>query len=122
MKRTGMMEHSTSIDSIQCQVQLNTYHGEDYKHRIRSLLLLAQKTSNLHHEVSHLYSIQKIIDPADIDTLYPVNLEYRLFEDISFKSCLIQRTQLIIHNSLNRSKKDLTHPIWSTITRQYTPT
>ena len=74
MKQTGMMEHSTIIDSIQCQVQLNTYHGEDYKHCIRSLLLLAEKSANVHHEVNHLYSLQNIIDPADINNLYPVNL------------------------------------------------
>ena len=78
MKQTGMMEHNTTIDSIQFQVQLNTYHGEDYKHCIRSLLLLAQKTVNVHREVNHLYSLKTIIDLADIDTLYPVNLATRL--------------------------------------------
>ena len=69
----------------------------------------------------HLYSLQTIIDPADINTLYPVNLTSRLCQDLSSKSCWIQRTQLAIYNSLNRAKKDLTHPIWSTLTRWYTP-
>jgi len=123
MKQKGMMEHSTTIDSIYYQVQLNTkYNDEDYKRHIRSLLLLAQKTVNVHREVNHLYSLQNIIDPADIDTLYPVNLATRLHQDIFSQSCWIQRTWLAIHNSLNITKKDLTHPIWSAITRRYTPT
>ena len=33
MKQTGIMEHNITIDSIQCQVQLNTkYHDDDYRH------------------------------------------------------------------------------------------
>ena len=100
------MEHSTTIDSIQCQVQLNTYHSEQYKHRIQSLLLLAPKTANVHCEVNHLYSLQTIIDCVDMDTLYPVNLVTRLRKDLSSQSCWIQRTQLAIFNSLNRAKKD----------------
>ena len=59
MKQTGMMEHSTTIDSIDCQVQFNTkYNDEDYKRRIQILLLLAQKTVNVHREVNHLYSLR----------------------------------------------------------------
>ena len=123
MEQTGIMEHSTNIDSINCQVQLNTkYNDEDYKHCIRSLLLLSQNTVNVHREVNHLYSFQNIIDLADIDTLYPVNLATRLHQDISSQSCWIQHTQVTINNSLNRDNKESKHPIWSAITRQYTPT
>ena len=44
MKQKGMMEHNTTIDSMQCKVQLNKeYHNDDYRHCIRSLLLLAKK-------------------------------------------------------------------------------
>ena len=73
---------------------MNTYQDENYKYCIRSLLILAQKTENVHHEVTHLYSLQNIIDSADIDTLYPVNLETRLHQDISSQSFWISTIQL----------------------------
>ena len=48
MKQPGMMEHSTTIDTIRCQVQLTTnYNDEDYKRCLQSLLNLAQKTVNV---------------------------------------------------------------------------
>ena len=76
---------------------------------------------HVHHEVNHLYNLKTIINPAEIDTLYPVNLATRLRQDLSSQSCWIQHTQLAIYNSLNRAKKNSTHPIWSAMTRQYTP-
>ena len=122
MKQTGMMEHNTNINFIQCQAQLNTkYHDENYRHCIRRLLLLTWKTMNVNYEVNHLYSIPKIIVPVDINTLYTVNLATRLRQVLSSKSCWIQRTQLAIYNSLNRAKKYSTYPIWSAITQRYTP-
>jgi len=103
-------------------IKLNTYCGEDYNYCIRSLLLLAWKTANVHREVNLLYSLKNIINPAETNTLYPFNLATRLHQDLSSQSCRIQRKRLAIYNSLNRAKKDSTHPIWSAITRQYTPT
>ena len=101
---------------------MNTkYHDDDYRNFIRRLLFLAKKTDIVNCEVNHLYSLQKIIAPADINTLYPVNLATRLLQVLSSKSCWIQKIQLAIYNSLNRYKKYSTYLIQSTITRQYTP-
>ena len=79
MKQTGIMENNTNINSIQFQVQLNTkYHDDDYRCRIRSLLLLARKTDSVNCDLCHLYSLQKLITLDDIDNFYLVNLETRL--------------------------------------------
>ena len=122
MKQTGMMEHNTTIYSVQCQVQLNTeYQDDDYRSRIRSLLLLARKTVSVHCDVRHLYSLQRMISPDDIDNFYPVNLDTRLHQHPSFQTCWIQCTQLAIYDSLNRAKRDVTHPIWSAIPGRYDP-
>ena len=64
MKQTGMTEHNTNIDSVQCQVEMNTeYQDHDYRSCIRSLLLLARKTDCVHREVRHLYSLKRMISP-----------------------------------------------------------
>ena len=59
-----------------------------------------------------------MISTADIDTLYPINLETRLDQSILHKMCWIQCTRLVIYKILNRAKKDGTHPIWSAIAVQ----
>ena len=64
MKQTGMTEHNTTIDSIECQVQLNKeYHDDDYRRCIRTLLLLARKTDTIYCDIHLLYSLQKLITP-----------------------------------------------------------
>ena len=122
MKQTVITEHNTTINSIQYQVQLNKeYHNDDYRRRIRSLLLLARKTDSVYCDVCHLYSLQKLITPEDIGSLYPVNLKTRLNQHLTYQTCWIQHTQLAINDSLNRAKKDITYPIWSAITGRYDP-
>ena len=122
MKQTGMTKHNTTINFIQCQVQLNTkYHNDDYRCHIRSLLLLARKTDSVNCDVCHLYSLQKMITLDNIDHFYPVNIETRLSQNLYSKSCWIQCTELAIYYSLNRSKRNSQHSIWSTITRKYNP-
>ena len=122
IKQTGMIEHNTTIDFIQCQVQLNTkYHNDDYICCIRSLLLLAGTTDSVNHDICHLYNIQKMITPDEIHHFYLVNPETRLIKNKYSNLFWIQCTQLAIYNSLNRAKRDSQHPILSAITRRYNP-
>ena len=93
IKQTGMTEHNPNIDSVQCQVQLNMeYQDDDYRSRIRNLLLLARKTDCVHCEVCHLYSLKQMISPEDIVNFFPVNLETRLHQHPSYQTRWIQRT------------------------------
>ena len=117
-----MMEHNTTINSGQCQIKLNKeYQDDNYRSRIRSLLLLVRKTDSVHYDVHHLYSLQRMISPEDIVNFYLVNLETRLHQHPSYQTCWIQRTQLAIYDSLNQAKRDVIHPIWSAITGRYVP-
>ena len=117
-----MMEHNTTINSGQCQIKLNKeYQDDNYRSRIRSLLLLVRKTDSVHYDVHHLYSLQRMISPDDIVNFFPVNLETSLHQHPSCQTCWIQCTQLAIYDSLNRAMRDATHPIWSAITEKYDP-
>ena len=81
----------------------------------------ARKTDVADCKVRHLYSVQKMIAPDDIDNFYPVNLETRLSQILSSKLCWIKCTQLAIYNSLNRAMRGLLHPIQSAVNRIYNP-
>lgn len=56
-----------------------------------------------------------MISTADIDTIYLVNLETRLDQNIPQKMCWIQLTRLAIYKILNRAKRNGKCPIWSAI-------
>lgn len=84
MKQTYMKEQNTTINFIQCKVQLYTkYCDDDYRHRIRRLVDLYSKTDIVDYELRHLHSLKKMIAPNYINNLYLVNLETRLIEIIS---------------------------------------
>ena len=66
----------------------------------------------------HLYSLKQMIVFNNIDAFYPVDLDTRLSHTAYFKSfldpmhtncCLFQL------EFLNRTKSDLTYPIWSIV-------
>ena len=77
-----------------------------------------RKICVVNREVCNLYSLKHLIVPGFVYIFYPVDLLNCLGHQYYTKLDWIQSTHHHIYVSLNESKRDPTHPVWSIVNKR----